>query len=145
MARAPQNFDNHAKFVPPYHFVAMPLILAALVYFASRAFGDPSVETVMAALFALGVMLAAFFARLFALGVQDRVIRLEERLRLHELLPEGERARIAELTTDQLVGLRFASDQELPEMVRRVLAGEFKDRTAIKKAVGEWRADHQRI
>lgn len=145
MAREPQNFANHAKFAPPFHFVAMPLLLVALVYFAWRAVQAPSTDTVVAAVFALAVMLVAFMSRLFALGVQDRVIRLEERLRIEAILPEEEWGRIPELTTDQLIGLRFASDEELPELVRRVWAGELQGRTEIKKAVRNWRADHQRV
>jgi hypothetical protein len=79
------------------------------------------------------------------MGVQDRVIRLEERLRMETILPEDLRPRIGELTTEQLIGLRFASDEELPELARRVLDGELTDRKSIKQAVKSWRADHQRI
>jgi hypothetical protein len=78
-------------------------------------------------------------------GVQDRVIRLEERLRLEKVLPADLQPRISELTTKQLVALRFASDEELPELVRRVLGGELTERNDIKRAVRSWRADHQRI
>jgi hypothetical protein len=78
-------------------------------------------------------------------GVQDRVIRLEERLRMERVLPAELRPRISELTTKQLVSLRFASDEELPELVRRVLGGELAERNDIKRAVRNWRADHQRI
>lgn len=145
MARSPQDFANHAKLVPPFHFFTMPLLLAALVYFTWRAVQAPSADTVVPALFALAVLLVAFFSRLFALGVQDRVIRLEERLRLREILPAALQARIPELTTDQLIGLRFASDEEVTELVERVLAGELGNRTEIKKAVRNWRADHQRV
>lgn len=145
MARQPQNFKNHAKFVPPFHFVAVPLLLVALIYFAWRAVQAPSVDTVIPALFALAVLMVAFLSRLFALGVQDRIIRLEERLRLEAVLPEEDWARIPELTTDQLIGLRFAPDQELPALVQRVWAGELTGRTEIKQAVRDWRADHERV
>lgn len=145
MADAPQSFRNHAKMVPGFHYVATPILMASLVYFAFRAFRDPSTETVMTALFSLGVLLAAFYGRLFPLGVQDRLIRLEERLRLERLLPAEVRVRIAELTTDQLIGLRFASDEEVPELTARVLAGELKTRKAIKAAIRDWRPDHQRV
>ena len=131
--------------VPGFHYLASPLLMASLVYFAWRAVTAPSPDTVMAALFALGVLVAAFYGRLFPLGVQDLLIRLEERLRLERLLPGESRARIPELSTDQLIGLRFASDEEVPELTARVLAGELTTREAIKAAIRNWRADHQRI
>ncbi|UCC26193.1 MAG: hypothetical protein JSU98_03625 [Gemmatimonadales bacterium] len=145
MERKPQNLENHAKYAPAFHFVAVPVLSAAAVYFGWRAVQAPSLDTVAAALFAVAVLIIAFVSRLFALGVQDRVIRLEERLRLESLLPEEEWPRIPEFSTDQLIGLRFASDEELPELARRVLAGELHDRTEIKKAVRDWRADYERI
>lgn len=145
MAETPQSFRNHAKMVPGYHFVAMPLLAASVLYFGYRAVTNPGTESVMTALFAVGVVVASFFGRLFPLGVQDRVIRLEERLRLQMLLPEETRPRILDLTTDQLIGLRFASDAEVAELVARVLAGELRTRKEIKAAVRDWRADHQRV
>jgi len=83
-------------------------------------------------------------SRLMAMAVQDRVIRLEERLRMRELLPADLQARIGELTREQFVGLRFASDGELPALVRQVLTGELKSVTDIKKAVTQWRGDDLR-
>jgi hypothetical protein len=70
---------------------------------------------------------------------------LEERLRMETLLPDDLRPRIGEFTTGQLIGLRFASDEELPDLARRVLDEGLTDRKAIKQAVKSWRADHQRI
>ena len=89
--------------------------------------------------------LAYFYGRLFAMGVQDRVIRLEERLRMERLLDADLKSRIPEFTTEQLIGLRFASDEELPALARRVLAEGIADRKTIKLAVKSWRADHQRV
>lgn len=85
------------------------------------------------------------FTRLFPLAVQDRLIRLEERLRLESVLDEDMWHRIPELTTSQLIGLRFASDDELPGLVERTLNGEFSSRKAIKQAVRDWRPDHERV
>jgi hypothetical protein len=96
-------------------------------------------------LLAVGLILVAWFVRAFPLGVQDRVIRLEERLRLERLLPGDLKARIGDFTTNQLVGLRFASDEELPGLARRVLDEGISDRKTIKQAVKNWRADYQRI
>ena len=85
------------------------------------------------------------YARLFALGAQDRVIRLEERLRLHDLLSPDQKHVIDKLTTAQLIGLRFASDGEVPALVATVSAEGIEDREEIKKRVTNWRADHQRL
>ena len=92
-----------------------------------------------------GLIIAVLFARLFPLGVQDRVIRLEEQMRLARLLPDDLRDRVGDFTTNQLVGLRFAPDDELPDLARRVLDEGMSDRKAIKQAVKNWRADNQRI
>jgi hypothetical protein len=85
-----------------------------------------------------------FQARIFALTVQDRVIRLEMRLRLRELLPPELAGRIDEFTAGQLVAMRFASDRELPVLARRVLDERLHDRKAIKQLIQEWQADHLR-
>jgi Family of unknown function (DUF6526) len=94
---------------------------------------------------ALALLVLAFLARIFALGVQDRVIRLEERLRYQQLLPDDLNPRINEFTINQLVALRFASDAELPALARKVLDGNMTDRKTIKQMVQNWRADYQRI
>lgn len=145
MSGAPQSFDNHAKMVPLYHYVAFGLVVTPMFYFAAVTITDFSKERLMMMALALGVLLMGFFARVFPLGVQDRVIRLEERMRMERLLPEGIRGRIGEITTSQLVGLRFASDEELPALTQRVLDGDLEDRKSIKQAIENWRADEQRI
>ncbi len=140
----PQTFANHAKFVPLYHFVAFGIVvinLFAQLWFLIKA---PSFATGLNLAMALAIILIAWFARTFPLSVQNRVIRLEERLRLERLLPEELRGRIGELTVGQLVGLRFASDGEVGDLVRRVLAGELKTNDQIKREVKSWRADHVR-
>jgi hypothetical protein len=139
-----QSFASHAKMVPLYHYWTTAFLVVPTVYFAYVAVTAFSLGAVMTLVFAVGVLLAAFFARAFPLGVQDRVIRLEERIRM-ERLPDDLRGRIGEISTDHIVGLRFASDDELEGLVRRVLDGELSDRKSIKAAVRSWRADHQRI
>ena len=140
-----QSLENHAKLVTGYHKVATPLLMLPTLYFLFLTVSDFSLERLAAALFAVGVIIAALYARLFPLGVQDRVIRLEERMRMQQLLPEDLKGRIAEFTTNQLIGLRFASDEELPGLALRVLDEGISDRTEIKKAIKDWRADNQRI
>jgi len=145
MSRPAQSFESHAKMVPLYHYWGFLLLLVPTLYFLFLTVTSFTVTHLMLFLFACGVILAAFFARIFPLGVQDRVIRLEERLRMERLLPDDLRARIHEIETDYLIGLRFASDEELAELVRRVLDGELADRKAVKAAIRSWRADYQRI
>jgi uncharacterized membrane protein YciS (DUF1049 family) len=145
MSQAPQSFEQHAKMVPLYHYWGTAFLVIPTLYFAYAAVTDFSFASLLMFVFGVGVIIAALFARIFALGVQDRVIRLEERLRMERLLPDELRPRIEQVTTDQLVGLRFASDGELVELTRRVLDGELTDRKSIKRAVKSWRPDHQRV
>lgn len=145
MSRTHQSFENHGRVVPLYHYVVGPLCAVVLVWFLYRAVTDFSVDHVMVVLLTVAVFTAALWARVFPLGVQDRVIRLEERLRMERLFPDDLRPRIPELSTGQLIGLRFAPDDELEELTRRVLDGELTERVEIKRAVRNWRADHQRI
>lgn len=146
MSETPQSFETHAKIVPGYHRWATALVVLPTLYFAYRAVADfYSVERTADFLFAVGVILIGLYARVFALRAQDRVIRLEERLRMERLLPADLKARIPDFSTGQLVALRFASDEELPELARRVLDEGITDKKVIKQAVKNWRADHQRV
>ena len=140
-----QNYDNHRKFVPGFHAVAFGILAINFFYSLYVAITALSVDSVIALLLAIGLIMVMFYARLFALGAQDRVIRLEERLRLHDLLPPDQKHAIDKLTTAQLIGLRFASDGEVPALVTTVSAEGIEDREEIKKRVTNWRADHQRL
>ena len=139
-----QSFQNHAKFVPLFHFVAAPILLTNFVWSAARAFTRPGWDTALAALVAAALVITLFLARVFALKVQDRVIRLEMRLRMRELLPPDLHPRMAEFTPGQLVALRFAGDRELPVLARRVLDERLQDKKAIKQMIADWQADHLR-
>jgi|SRR4051812_4888394 len=141
---AAQSFENHARFVPAYHFVTFGILLLNLLWTLYRLVRYPAVETVMATLVACALVLIAFYARTFALAVQDRVIRLEMQMRLRELLPVDLQRRAAELTPRQLIALRFASDQELPDLCRTVLNDKVTEQKAIKKMIKNWKADHLR-
>ena len=140
-----QNFANHRRFVVAYHGVAFLLIVANAGYAVWRAVTAFSVANLMYLLLVVVVFLLFWYARVFAIGVQDRVIRLEERLRLERLLPAELQPSIGEFTVAQLVGLRFASDAELPALAREVLDQDIQDRDEIKKKVRDWRADHCRV
>jgi hypothetical protein len=145
MSERPQSFESHAKIVTGYHGWATLFLVAPTLYFGYRAAFRFTWGALALFVFAVGVVLTAFYARSFPLGVQDRVIRLEERLRLERLFPADMKPRIPDFTTDQLVALRFASDEELPGLARRVLDEKIMDKREIKRAIKSWRADHQRI
>lgn len=139
-----QSYAHHARWMPMYHFVTMPLLLVNLVYSVYRVFQAFHVESVMALIVAAGLVAIGLFARINALGAQDRVIRLEERMRMQALLPADLKPRINDLTTGQCVALRFASDEELPALVKKAL-DEHADQKTIKQAIQNWRPDFQRV
>jgi hypothetical protein len=138
---APQNFENHAKFLPPFHFFVAPILLINIGWCVYRAIHAFSAGSVIGLLVALALFVLAFTARVMALTVQDRVIRLEMRLRMAQILPPDLRARSADFSTGQLVALRFASDTELPELARKVLQDNVTDRATIKKMIRDWQPD----
>jgi hypothetical protein len=141
--KKPQTFANHSRFDPLFHFVALPIFvfstLASVVIFLMH----PSVPTGWRFLLLVASTIVVLKIRLYVLKVQDRVIRLEERLRLTTLLSEPLRSRIPELTEAQLIGIRFASDPEVPKLVERTLS-EKLSRTDIKKSIKNWRPDYWR-
>jgi len=136
-----QNFENHTKLVPAFHFVVLPVFLLNLVWSVERIIHNFSFGTVVSLLVSIALLLLAFTARIFALTVQDRVIRLEMRLRMQQVLPADLRMRIPEFTVNQLVSLRFASDRELPGLAQKVLDEKMADRKAIKKMIQDWQPD----
>ncbi|HYM74549.1 MAG TPA: DUF6526 family protein [Candidatus Dormibacteraeota bacterium] len=149
--KMPQTFANHTRLDPPFHFFIVPIFVLALIltlvhFFAHVAHNDffGNFHAFLLIVLAAAVLALMFKVRLYSLKVQDRVIRLEERLRLTQLLSEPLRSRIPELTVDQLVGLRFASDAEIPKLVERAL-NEKLSRRDIKKAVQNWRPDYWRV
>ncbi|MGA3204348.1 MAG: DUF6526 family protein [Bryobacteraceae bacterium] len=139
-----QNFKNHGKFDPPFHFFLAPLGAAALIWSIVELVKNPGWMTGIHVLAVVWLVVLMFKVRLYALKVQDRVIRLEERLRLAALLPASLQPRISELTIDQLIGLRFASDAELPGLVEKTLGGNWT-RKQVKEAIQNWRADTWRV
>ena len=144
MADQEQNFKNHARFVPAYHYVAGPILLVNLVW-AVLGLADPSFQAAREVLVAVALVILFLYARVFALRAQDRVIRVEMRLRMRELLPDDLQGRIDEFTPTQLVGLRFAGDAELPDLARKVLDENIAAATPIKKLIRDWRGDYYRV
>ena len=145
MANQGQNFANHARIVPPFHYVALPILLVNFLWAVRGLFGGITFAASLHVLVAVALIIVALFARLFALGAQDRVIRLEMRLRMLELLPEDRQGRINDFTPTQMVGLRFAGDAELPELARKVLDENITKMTPIKKMITDWQGDYFRV
>lgn len=141
----PQSYANHVRRLPR-PFLAAGVVLALHVVGATAlAVRHPGVHSVALVFVAVALFVVAWYARTNALVVQDRVIRLEERLRLARLLPADLAPRIDELSVGQLAALRFAGDVELAELTRQVLDEKLTDRKEIKRRVRDWRADHQRV
>lgn len=149
--KPPQTFANHTRFDPLFHFFLIPIfsiaVIMSLIHFFHHLRQDTTrgnVYSFWLVLLAVAFLVWVFKTRLYALKVQDRVIRLEERLRLLQLLQEPLRSRVPELTEGQLVSLRFASDAEVPALVERVLK-EKLSRSDIKKSIKNWRPDYWRV
>ncbi len=141
---APQTYKNHARIVPIYHIGVFFPLAANLLWAAYRLTGDVTGDSVMSLIVALALLLMFFSLRVQVLTVQDRVIRLEMRLRLQKILPADLLAKSDALTVPQLIALRFASDAELPALVRDVLSGSLTTQKDIKLRVKDWQADYQR-
>ena len=144
MPDAPQDCKNHTRWFPPFHFFVLPVLLLNFLNGARHTWQSPSLSTAFAWLVATALVMLAVLSRVMAVKVQDRVIRLEMHLRLREVLPPDLRGRINDLTPDQLVALRFASDGELPELVRQVLGGTLTKKKDIKLKVKNWQGDYLR-
>jgi hypothetical protein len=139
-----QNFENHTRFVPPFHGFILPVLAINLIWSLVQLRNGIGFASVLSVLVAAALAGLALFGRVFALTVQDRVIRLEMQLRLARLLPADLHPRIGEFTVGQLVGLRFAGDDELPALAWQVLQEKLDDRKAIKRRVKNWQGDFLR-
>lgn len=140
----PQTYANHRRFEPMQHFILTPILLITWVAAIWQAIKHPNVHSIWMAVLGFALFMVAMQVRVYALKVQDRVIRLEETLRMERLLPGDLKARIPELTVKQMVGLRFASDAELADRVREVLDEKLSGET-VKKRIQTWRADTFRV
>ncbi len=144
MTKPAQNISNHTQFTPLYHYVTSPIGLIFLIWSVQRVIANPNADTAYMLVGALALTGVIAVSRTMVLRAQDRIIRLEERLRLARVLPADLQSRIEELRPSHLVALRFASDGEVTELVRKTLANPALSQKEIKQQVRQWRADYFR-
>lgn len=140
-----QSAASHARTIPIYHRFAIPVLVINIVVTLVGLWRAPSLDTGWAVLVATALAVGVLWGRVQALTAQDRVIRLEETLRMQRVLPPEQQGEIAKLSRSDFIALRFAPDEELPDLVRRTRAGEFAKPIDIKKAIRNWRPDHLRV
>ena len=144
MADQPQSYAHHARFIPLFHFGLSLMLLANLVFSVVHVWKHPGYGSAVGVMVAVALLLIYGYMRGFAVHSQDRMIRLEETLRMERILPADLKARAGQLTVKQLIGLRFASDGELPALVGKALDEKLSQK-AIKQAVTTWRPDEFRV
>ncbi|MFN2501321.1 MAG: DUF6526 family protein [Pyrinomonadaceae bacterium] len=140
-----QTYKNYVRWYPLVHFVIAPLLVLNLIYHAVRFYQGPGTDRFVLLILGAVFILMNIAARLQALKAQDRVIRLEERLRYTKLLPPELASKAAEFPISTIVALRFASDEELSATVSEVLAGRLTSSKDIKAAIKNWRGDYLRV
>ncbi len=140
-----QNYSNHARYHRPFHQVGFPLVAIYLIWSIWLLVRQPGWETAMNLVLISALVVTFFLTRLYALKVQDRLIRLEEQLRFQRVLPAELARRAAEIPVPFLVALRFAPDEELGGLVEQVLAGSFAKPVEVKRAIRNWRGDFWRV
>ena len=144
---SPQNLKNHGRIDPQFHYVVFFVLIANLVFAVFHLLHHREDAYISASLYlvlSLVVFIPFFKLRTYPLRVQDRVIRLEERLRLQALAPAQWHAQIYRLTEDQLISLRFAADDEVVELAKMALEQNL-NRKQIKERIQNWRPDHFRV
>ncbi len=141
----PQNFQNHTRYHAPFHYVFGPLALINFIWSIVNLARDPGAAELRWLLVAILILVVGFIARGSALKAQDRVIRLEEKLRYQRILSPELLTKSEALTPGQIVSLRFASDAELSSLVQQTLEGKFAKGKDIKMAIKDWRGDYLRV
>jgi hypothetical protein len=139
-----QNLKNHGKMDPPFHMVLFTVLVVNLVMAIAYVLNHFNVFSAWLVILSIAVFILWIRVRTYPLKVQDRVIRLEERLRLQSLAPAVWHMQIYRLTEDQLIGLRFAADDEVVELAKQALEANL-NRKQIKERIKSWRADNWRI
>jgi hypothetical protein len=145
MANTPQTYANHTRWLPPFHYFVLPVMLINAIWSVVWCVMQPSRNQAWWIVVSLALLLLTFLSRTQALKAQDRVIRLEERIRYQKLLPADLARQAASLTLGQIIALRFACDEELAGLIAEVLAGKFTKPDEIKRAIKNWRADDLRV
>ncbi len=145
MATTPQTFANHTRWQPPFHFFVLPVILINVIWSIVLFVQAPGPSSGFWIVVSLALLMLAFLVRLNPLKAQDRIIRLEERLRYQQVLSPALLAQTGALNIGQIIALRFAGDDELEELVSKVLAGKLTESKEIKRAIKNWRADTFRV
>lgn len=140
-----QTYSNHTRNHPPFHFFLLPVVTLHLIWSGIKLFRAPSFDTAEGLLLALALAVMAVLVRVNALKAQDRVIRLEERLRYQKVLPPALAEKAAGMREGHIIALRFASDAELAGLVQQVLDGKLVKGGDIKKAIQQWRGDYFRV
>lgn len=141
----PLSYKTHRAYDPLYHFFVVPVLGINVLLTAYFLFRRPVLLNAWALLFAIALVVLVWRVRSFPLRIQDRLIRLEESLRLQRVLPEELRGRTDELSTRELIALRFCPDEDLPEHVRAIYAGEYRGGENVKSRIKTWRPDPHRI
>ncbi len=141
----PLSYKTHRAYDPLYHFFVVPVLGINVLFTAYVLVRRPIFVNVWALIFAIALLGLAWRVRYFPLRIQDRLIRLEETLRLQRVLPEELRGKISDLSTRELIALRFCTDDELPEHVRAIYAGEYRGGENVKSRIKTWRPDPHRI
>ncbi len=145
MSQSAQTYATHVRWHPPYHFVVAPILALHVFYTIWRVYQEPSFDRIEQLVLAIGIFLVGGLTRINALRVQDRLIRLEEKLRYQKVLPADLAARAKSLPVPFMIALRFASDEELAGLVTQALEGRFEKPVEIKKAIQNWRGDYFRV
>jgi hypothetical protein len=141
----PQNFANHTRWHPPIHFFVLPVMLINFVWAVVGFFQAPGWNSGWWIVVSVALVILTVYVRTYSLKVQDRIIRLEEKVRYQQLLSPAVAQQAAALTVGQIVALRFAGDNELEGLVTQTIAGSFAKPKDIKQAIRSWRADTFRV
>lgn len=145
MSTTPQTYANHVRRHPPFHFFVIPVLLINIIWTIVDCVRYPGWHQGWWIVVSLALLVLAVLARTNALKAQDRIIRLEERLRYQQLLPADLAQQAQSLSVSQMIALRFAGDEELASIVREVLSGKLTKSSEIKQAIKRWRADEFRV
>jgi hypothetical protein len=145
VAETIQSYENHTRWHPPFHFFLAPLLLFNLIFAAVQLYRFRDLDHAWWLVLAVGLIVLGTVARTYALKVQDRLIRLEERVRYQQLLPQTLAASAGGLELGQILALRFAPDEELPGLIQQALDRKLTKADEIKRAVKNWRPDTLRV